>query len=253
MGELVSVITPAYNSSRFIADAIASVISQTYPNWEMVIVDDGSEDKTVEAVLAFDDPRIRCISHPVRLGAAEARNTALREAHGRWVAFLDSDDMWEPTKLERQLRFMEDNGYAFSYTPYLEMNADKCPTGRMVFGPKHIGKCGMYAYCWPGCLTVMYDTRLTGIVQTRNLDITDDYAIWLKVVSVTTCHLLNEPLARHRVVPGSLSDRSYSYKIGWHYRLFRQAEGMGVLTSVLFTAANICFGTIKKLFYIRRG
>ena len=249
---MVSIITPAYNSARFLADTIKSVINQSYQNWEMIVVDDGSDDNTTRIVSSFGDPRIRCISHSIRQGAAAARNTALRAARGRWIAFLDSDDLWEADKLERQIRFMEDNDYAFSYTSYLEVDAANQPTGRVVSGPKHIGKWGMYAYCWPGCLTVMYDTRKVGLVQTANLDITDDYAIWLKVVKKADCHLLGEVLARHRVVPGSLSDRGYVYKIGCHYRLFCHTEGRSIPVAVVFTLGNLVFGTLKKLIYVRK-
>ena len=252
MGDMVSIITPAYNSARFIADTIESVISQTYQDWEMIIVDDCSDDETVSIARKYGDDRIRCISHHSRMGAAAARNTALKAARGRWIAFLDSDDLWETDKLERQIRFMVDNDYAFSYTAYRETDVNGKPTGRIVKGPKHIGKWGMYAYCWPGCLTVMYDTHKVGLVQTANLDITDDYAIWLKVVRKAECHLLDAVLARHRGVPGSLSDRGYAYKVSCHYRLFRHTEGRSFPVAMLFTGGNLLFGTLKKLLYVKK-
>ena len=113
---LVSVIMPSYKCGKYIAESIKSVQYQTYQNWELIIVDDCSGDGTVATVLELkkEDDRINLYQNSVNSGAAVTRNTALRNAKGRWIAFLDSDDLWEPTKLEKQIRFMEENGYAFS-------------------------------------------------------------------------------------------------------------------------------------------
>ena len=121
--ELVSIIMPSYKCGRFIAESIRSVQAQTYPNWELIIVDDCSADGTVEEVLQFkkEDSRIQLFQNCTNLGAAVARNVALKNAKGRWIAFLDSDDLWEPTKLEKQIKFMVGNGYAFSYHEYVEI------------------------------------------------------------------------------------------------------------------------------------
>ena len=116
--ELVSIITPTYNCGPFIAETVGCVRSQTYPNWEMLIIDDCSTDNTKEIVARFNDPRIKYYCLPVNSGAAVARNTALKMARGRWIAFLDSDDLWKPDKLEKQIRFMTDNNIHFSYTQY---------------------------------------------------------------------------------------------------------------------------------------
>ena len=111
-----------------------------------------------------------------------SRNTALRHAKGRWIAFLDSDDLWGPTKLEKQIKFMEENGYAFSYTGYQEIDSDSKTTGVFVSGPKHVTKQGMYNFCWPGCLTVMYDASKIGLIQIEDIKKNNDYAMWLKVI-----------------------------------------------------------------------
>ena len=157
--ELVSIIMPSYNCGKFVEETIRSVQAQTYKNWEIIFVDDCSKDDTIRRVseLREKEPRIRLFQNKFNSGAAVSRNNALREAKGRWITFLDSDDLWEPTKLEKQVRFMEENGYAFSYTEYQEMDADGNLTGVAISGPKHITKRGMYNFCWPGCLTVMYD------------------------------------------------------------------------------------------------
>lgn len=136
--DLVSIITPSYNTGRFIAETIESALAQTYGNWEMIIVDDCSTDDTDEVVAGYvkQDSRIRYIRNERNSGAALSRNRALREARGRWIAFLDSDDLWMPEKLERQIQFMEKNGYAFSYTKYEEISEDSEPLGIEVSGPR---------------------------------------------------------------------------------------------------------------------
>ena len=120
MKNLVSIITPSYNSSKFIVECIESVLSQTYENWEMIIVDDCSKDNSKEIIseLSTKDKRIKPIFLEKNVGAAEARNTAIRQSKGKYVAFLDSDDLWNPKKLEKQLSFMHENEIAFSYTTY---------------------------------------------------------------------------------------------------------------------------------------
>ena len=113
---------PSYNTGKFIQETINSVKNQTYNNWELIIVDDGSTDNTDEVVRAIKDDRIKYIKNKVNKGAAISRNIALREAKGKWIAFLDSDDLWKEDKLEKQIKFMEDNNYYFSYTNYIEID-----------------------------------------------------------------------------------------------------------------------------------
>lgn len=120
MSDLVSIIMPSYNTAQYITETIQSVIDQTYHNWELIIVDDCSTDNTDIVIGKIKDPRIRYIKNEKNSGAAVSRNRALREANGRWVAFLDSDDLWKPEKLEKQICFMMKNRYYFSYTNYEE-------------------------------------------------------------------------------------------------------------------------------------
>lgn len=152
---LVSIIMPSYNTAAYIKESIQSVLNQTYTNWELIIVDDCSTDSTDEVLETIKDSRIRYFKNDKNSGAAVSRNKALREAKGQWIAFLDSDDLWMPEKLEKQIYFMESNGYAFSYTNYEEIDIEGNKTGIRVTGPKKITKTGMFNYCWPGCLTVM--------------------------------------------------------------------------------------------------
>ncbi len=251
MNDLISVIMPSYNTGKYIGKSIESVINQTYSNWELIIVDDCSDDDTEEVVSVFKDERIKYFKNAFNSGAAISRNRALREAKGRWIAFLDSDDIWKPTKLEKQLEFMQCNNYFFSYTNYEEIDESGKHTGIKVTGPKKITKAGMYNYCWPGCLTVMYDAKYIGLIQIANIMKNNDYAVWLKVCKKADCYLLDECLAEYRRGRnGSISTNSIKTMIGWHYKLYREAEDYDIIRSVLGTLRNVVFGIYKKMRYV---
>lgn len=251
---LVSIITPTYNCARFIAETIKSVQAQTYKNWEMIIVDDCSSDNTKEIVEQYlkDDARIKYYCLPKNSGASEARNEALRRAKGKWIAFLDSDDLWQPEKLSKQIQFMEKNGYAFSYHEYMEIDEEDNPLGVKISGPKHINKIGIFSYCWPGCLTVMYNREKIGLIQIPNIKKNNDYAMWLKAIKKADCHLLSENLAKYRKRTGSISSGSYTSLIKWHYFLFREVEYMSKPIAMLLTVNNLFWGLFKKLFYVKK-
>ena len=241
---------PSYNTEEYIAQSIESVICQTYKNWELIIVDDCSTDKTKEIVNSFSDSRIKFIQNNYNRGAAICRNRALSEAKGIWIAFLDSDDIWMPDKLEKQISFMENVGCSFSYTKYEEIDSKGKRTGIIVSGPQRITRRSMYNYCWPGCLTVMYDIRKVGLIQIENIKKNNDYAMWLKAIKYTDCYLLDEILALYRRGrTGSISTHGYISLIKWHYRLFRFAEKESVIASICNTLRNILFGIYKKKHY----
>lgn len=254
--DLVSIIMPSYNCGQYIADSIKSVQAQTYQNWELIIVDDCSGDKTVDIAQEYkqQDNRIIVLENEVNSGAAVSRNTALRNAKGRWIAFLDSDDLWEPSKLEKQVRLMEENGYAFSYTEYQEMDADGNMTGVTISGPKHVTKRGMYNFCWPGCLTVMYDASAVGLIQIEDIKKNNDYAMWLKVCKKADCYLLPEVLAKYRRGrAGSVSTHGVMTMIGWHYKLWHEAEKRNAAASLWLTGVNLLYGFYKKMKYVKKG
>ena len=254
--ELVSIIMPSYNCGAYVEETILSVQAQTYNNWEIIFMDDCSTDDTIRLVseLREKDSRIKLFQNKFNSGAAVSRNNALREVKGRWIAFLDSDDLWEPTKLEKQVKFMEDNGYAFSYTGYQEIDSEGALAGVKVSGPKHVTKQGMYNFCWPGCLTVMYDSNKIGLIQIEDIKKNNDYAMWLKVCKKADCYLLDECLAKYRRGrAGSVSSHGITTMIKWHYKLFRDAEKMGVIPSLWHTGVNLVFGFYKKMKYVKHG
>ena len=251
--ELVSMIMPSYNTAKYIPDSIRSVLDQTYKNFELIIVDDCSSDNTYDVVKPFlDDKRIIYLQNEKNSGAAVSRNRALSEAKGKWIAFLDSDDLWHPQKLEKQTAFMRSNGYHFSYTKYQEMNEDGVDGNVFVSGPRRISKAGMYNFCWPGCLTVMYDRDHVGEIQIADIKKNNDYAMWLKVCKKADCYLLDETLAKYRRGrTGSVSSHSIKTMIGWHYKLFYEAERQNAVFAAFNTVRNLFFGTIKKILYVK--
>ena len=253
MQDLVSIISPSYNCGEFILDTIHSVQAQSYTYWELIIVDDCSRDNTCSVIEQVKDNRIHIIKNDHNSGAAVSRNKALKYAKGRWIAFLDCDDLWEPTKLEKQIRFMEQNGYSFSYTKYQEMNENGENTGVIVSGPARISEAGMFAFCWPGCLTVMYDANQVGFIQIEDIKKNNDYAMWLKICKKFDCYLLTEVLAKYRRGrSGSISTHGVSTMIKWHYKLFHEAEGLSVFSSICHTGVNLICGFYKKLRYTKR-
>ena len=247
MQDLVSIITPSYNTVRFIAATIRSVQAQTYTNWEMLIVDDCSTDGTDNVVKPYveADARIRYLKNEVNSGAAVSRNRALREARGRWIAFLDSDDLWEP-----QVRFMEENGYAFSYHEYVEIDEDSKELGVYISGKKHVGRFDMFACCWPGCLSVMYDREKIGLIQIADVKKNNDTAMWLKIIKKADCYLLKENLARYRRRANSITPKPLWQRIWAHYPLFRIAEKMNPFMATFWVIMNVAGNAYKKLFYV---
>lgn len=254
MNDLVSIIMPSYNTAKFISLSIESVIAQTYENWELIIVDDCSCDKTDDIVAAFvgDDRRIRYLKNEKNSGAAVSRNRALKEAKGKWIAFLDSDDLWAASKLEKQIRFMENNGYRFSYTMYKEIDENSQSLNRVVYGPKKITKRKMFNYCWMGCLTVMYDAESVGLIQIEDLKKNNDYAMWLKICKKEDCFLLDEVLAQYRKRTGSISNHKKLSLVKHHYSLFRVGEKMCGFRAAIYTVKNLFYGLWKKIKYVRK-
>ena len=254
MADLVSIITPTWNCAPFICETIKCVLAQTYQNWELIISDDCSTDNTykvVEPYLAMDS-RIKYIRNDHNSGAAVTRNNALRVAKGRWIAFLDSDDLWLPEKLEHQVKFMEENNYAFSYHEYTEMSEAGEDLGVYVSGKKRVSKFDMYACCWPGCLSVMYDAEKIGLIQINDIKKNNDTAMWLKVVRKAPCYLLKENLARYRRRKNSITPKPLWQRIWAHYPLFRVAEEMNPIRATFWTLMNVVGNAYKKMFFVKK-
>lgn len=224
---LVSVITPSYNAERFIGESIQSVLNQTYDNWEMIIVDDKSTDNTVEIVQKFidQDARIRIIRLQENSGSAIARNTAIDQALGKYIAFLDSDDVWLPEKLSKQVQFMEENNLTFSFTKYVRMYEDGTLTNGYSKVPKKITYEKLMKHCVIGCLTVMLNREAIGNERMVNIRTRQDYAFWLTLLRKGhTAYGLDEVLSKYRLVENSISSNKLKVaKQNWN--LYRHIEG----------------------------
>ncbi|MEA3320536.1 MAG: glycosyltransferase family 2 protein [Bacillota bacterium] len=244
---LVSVITPSYNAEKFISATIESVRTQTYTNWEMIIVDDCSKDTTREILKEYAeiDPRIKPIFLEENSGAAVARNTALKIAQGDYVAFLDSDDLWVPDKLEKQLAFMQNNDYAFSFTAYNLMDENGKPLDKVIHVPKQIDYKGLLKNTIIGCLTVMIDTRKVEPLQMPLIRTRQDFALWLKVLRQGhIAYGMQEPLANYRIVEGSISSNKLkTAKRNWY--VYREIEKLS-LPYASWCFVNYAFYAIKK-------
>lgn len=251
---LVSIITPTWNCAAFICETIRSIQAQTYKNWEMIISDDCSTDNTREVIAPYmeADSRIKYICNEKNSGAAITRNNALKVAQGKWIAFLDSDDLWLPEKLEKQVAFMVENGYAFTYHEYTEMTEEGKDMGVYVSGIRKVSRFDMYACCWPGCLAVMYDHETIGLIQINDVKKNNDTAMWLKVVQKAPCYLLKENLARYRRRANSITPKPLWQRIWAHYPLFRVAEEMNPLHATFWTLMNVFGNAFKKIFYVKR-
>ncbi|UAL47047.1 glycosyltransferase family 2 protein [Sutcliffiella horikoshii] len=244
---LVSVITPSYNAEKFISATIESVRTQTYTNWEMIIVDDCSKDTTREILKKYAelDPRIKPIFLEENSGAAVARNTALKAAQGDYVAFLDSDDLWVLDKLEKQLAFMQENDYAFSFTAYNLMDENGKPLDKVIDVPEQIDYKGLLKNTIIGCLTVMIDTRKVEPLQMPLIRTRQDFALWLKVLREGhIAYGMQEPLANYRIVEGSISSNKLkTAKRNWY--VYREIEKLS-LPYASWCFINYAFYAIKK-------
>ena len=252
MHGLVSVSMPAYNGGAYIEESIKSVQAQTYTNWELIIVDDCSTDNTVEEISNFlEDKRIRFLRNERNSGAAVSRNYALREATGKWIAFLDADDVWLPEKLEKQLDFMIQNNYRFTYTDYrIRLNGEWKPY--INTGPNVVTKRKLYNYCYFSTITVMYDREYIGLVQIADLKKNNDYAMWFKVIEKSPCYRFPLCLSYYYKHDLSISSGSKMKLIRHHYIMYRKALNKGKITAAVLTGNNMFWGAVKKIFYRKK-
>lgn len=249
---LVSIIMPSWNTAKFIGESIQSVLNQTYTDWELLIVDDHSTDDTDEVVKPFlTDERIKYFKNENNSGAALTRNIAMREAQGEWIAFLDSDDLWMSDKLEKQIEFMNSNGYVLSFTEYEKIDESGYPLNIYVSGPEVVNKRKMYNYDYIGQLTMMYSANYFGLIQIKDIKKNNDYAIRLQIYKkpYTKAYLLKENLARYRVRKKSISHDKLRKKLKSHYDLFHHCDEKPAPIAFWYASWNMWFGFWKKKKY----
>lgn len=252
---LVSVIMPSWNTGKYIAESIQSVFAQTYDRWELLIVDDHSTDNTDDIVRPFlEDSRVRYLKNDRNCGAALTRNRAIREVRGEWIAFLDSDDLWMPEKLEKQVAFMNEHGFKFSYTEYERIDENGRPLNITVTGPAVVDRKKIYRYDYIGQLTMMYNAKHFGLIQIEDIKKNNDYAIRLQLFKTpgAEAYLLKEILAQYRIRKKSISHDKLSRKLRSHYDLFHICDKKTVPASLWCTFRNMWYGTWKKINYEKR-
>lgn len=243
----VSIITPAYEAAATIADTILSVQAQRFTDWEMIIVDDCSSDGTGTVVERFatDDPRIRLIRRATNGGSATARNQGIDVANGRYLAFLDADDLWLPEKLAMQLEFMQTNNAALSYHGYRRLHGDE-GLGRVLRGPERVTFDTLLRKNCVAALTMMIDRERTGPVKfPEDVRRREDLALWLQLTKAGHDILfLNQDLARYRVMPGHAIVRGQIA----NWNIYRRFGGLTIRQSFGTAATNGLHGVWKRLF-----
>lgn len=249
---LVSIITPAYGTEYFISATIESVIAQTYLHWELLIVDDCSPDKLSDIVkdYAAKDSRVKYLKMSKNGGPANARNLALDTAKGRYIAFLDSDDLWHPEKLSKQLAFMEKNDFAFTYTAYqrIKVSGEKYPFINSI--PGKISYHGLLKNTVIATLTVILDkSKIQNINMTHGWGY-DDYVLWLEILKTgKDAYGLNENLAYYRVMDRSVSSNK-PRALKWVWHIYRKQQKINPLMS-LFYIVNFSVNALMKRIEIK--
>lgn len=246
MNDLVSIVIPVYNAEKCIGDTIASIKSQTYTNWEVLMVDDGSTDKSLEIMKSIESDNIKVLENGGG-SAALARNKGIEAANGRYIAFLDADDLWDPYKLERQLAFMTENDAAFSFTGYEFADEFGVSVKKVVQVPKTI----RYNQALKNT-TIFTSTVIFDMTKLKKDDIympnvkSEDTATWWKVLkSGTIGYGLNEGLTLYRRSAGTLSSNKIE-AIRRIWNLYRNVEGL----SLFYSAYCFCFWALRAV--IRR-
>ena len=242
--KLVSIIMPTYNCGSFIKKTIESVLNQTYKNWELIIVDDCSKDNTEEVVKKIKDKRIKYYKLKQNSGAAVARTESMKKAKGYYMAFLDSDDLWYPEKLEKQIKFMEDNNYDFTCTAYEQIDEKDNLLEKIIKVKKKANYNRILLDCPVGNSTVMYNVDKLGKFEVPNIRKRNDDALWLQIIKKAKyIYGMDDILMKYRIRSNSISSNKLSL-VKYHWQLYREIEHLSVIRS----AFHICYwGAIKVL------
>ncbi|MCR5396713.1 MAG: glycosyltransferase [Lachnospiraceae bacterium] len=257
---LVSVITPLYNGADYIIETILSVQNQTYPSWEMLIVDDGSTDDSrekVERYLKEEEEalsgRVRLFQNEKNLGIAKTRNFGLSQAKGRYIAFLDSDDLWDPTKLEVQLSYMQKEDLAFCYGSCRVMDEKGNPTGKLRKVPREASYESLLLDNYIPCLTVVADRYK---ISTEKLKMPyighEDYAAWLNVFRPVKgeppikAYGIESPLASYRVNTTSTSGNKLR-AASWHFLVLREQEKLSFIKACGYMVLYLYYALKKRV------
>lgn len=244
--ELVSIIMPAYNAENYIEESINSVLEQTYENYELIIVNDCSTDSTAEIIsnYSIETNKIISVNNEINLGVAETRNKAISLASGKYIAFLDSDDIWHPDKLAKQIKFMSNNSVEFSYTNYEVVDKNTKSLGKVVVVPSSMTYSDLLKGSKIGCLTVVYDTTKILWPKMKNIG-HEDYLAWLEILKqIEKGSGIKETLAYYRETSQSLSGNKFK-AMQWQYSIYRNELSLSRLKSAYYFCMYAINGITK--------
>lgn len=233
--ELVSIITPCYNSEKFILETYQSIRDQTYPNWEWIIVDDCSSDDSVRIINSLKDKRINLILHDINQGAAKARNLGLLEAKGRFITFIDSDDLWLPKFLETTLCYLKENKEELVYTSYKRVDENLQPLLEDFIAIDKVNRNRILYNCPIPMLTSVYDSQRVGKIPVPNVELREDHAMWIDLLSeIKYARAIEEPLAIYRIRNNSVSRDKFRIAKK-QYNVYRKYLKMNRFKSFYYT------------------
>lgn len=247
MAPEVTIITPVYNAEDFLVETLDSILSQTFTNWEAILINDNSSDNSLAIAQHYQakDSRFKIIDKKKGGGAAKARNSGIKQAQGRFVAFLDSDDVWLPEKLEKQIAFMKQKDIAFSYSSYHFLTEQGQVTGT-VKAPESITYHKLLKGNVIACLTAIYDTDKVGKVLMPDILKRQDFGLWLKITKQgITGYGLQTPLAKYRLRTGSISHAKFN-TMAYTWDLYRKVEKLSFSRSFYYISNHLITASIKR-------
>lgn len=230
---LISIITPSYNSSEYISQMIESILGQTYSNWELLITDDYSTDNTCDIIHEYmqKDKRIKLYRLTTNSGAGYARNESIKNASGKYIAFCDSDDLWKPDKLKKQLDFMLSNNYYFTFTSYDVVNEEGNQIG-FIKAKNQLTYATLLRGNEIGCLTCMYDLKYLGKIYFPIIRKRQDWGLWLSIIKkCSRAYGLDESLAIYRKRKKSISSNKLEM-LKYNFRLYNEVENFSKIKSL---------------------
>ena len=242
-----TVITPIYNAEDFLEETLTSISEQSYQNWEALLINDCSTDRSLAIAQRFadKDSRFKIINRIESGGAAKARNDGINQAKGRFIAFLDSDDVWLPNKLEAQIGFMKSNDIAFSFSSYRFLTEEGQITTE-VKAPKKITYSKLLKGNVIACLTAVYDTQKLGKVLMPDILKRQDFGLWLKITKMgVTGHGLQVPLAHYRLRKGSISSAKFNTML-YTWDLYRSVEKLSLFQSFYYISSHLLGAIFKR-------
>lgn len=253
MDELISIITPSFNSGKYISETIQSVLNQTYTNWEMIIVDDLSTDNTIEIVEEFSlkDNRIKLFELEKNSGTGIARNFGLNKSKGRYIAFLDADDLWKQEKLEIQIAFLKTNLQFFTFSFYDCMDENGNSLYKTITAPKNLTYSQLFFCNFIGNLTGIYDANYFGKIPILPTRKRQDWMLWLTVLKkIKTAKPIPESLAVYRVRTDSVSALKIDL-LKHNFLVYKQFHGLNMVLAGVCMIVFLVVQLFIKPFHIK--